>query len=354
MKRLLRAAIAVAAAAGTLVFASAALAANTGKLTVSYSPMKPGSSDSTTIKVEVPQSDDAIAAVNIFTGTNFVNGGGPPNTQIGQVTATAFAHDANLNLPLSGTVTTADPAAHATDACSPGVNFAVWIMNLSAAGQTLPIPIYVNKTTGAAQALGAYNLKICLPPWDVPAGTPGRSFEGAQLLDAKLTLNKLVTAPTSAGLSVWEMFTTPYTPGKGTPNLAGTFESRAIVPLPVALGIKATLKKKTHTWTISGKATEGGVALPAGTSLTVSRGSSATSLKRTGTATVKSGGAWSMSGRLTGKKPAYFQISASVGERDDTAAGCQNAAPPTVAPAGCVSATLSPWSAKSAVVHVKP
>ena len=101
MKRLLRAALAVAAAAGTLVFASAALAANTGKLTVSYAPMKPGSSDSTTIKVEVPQSDDAIAAVNIFTGTNFVNGGGPPNTQIGQVTATAFAHDANLNLPLS-------------------------------------------------------------------------------------------------------------------------------------------------------------------------------------------------------------------------------------------------------------
>ena len=59
-------------------------------------------------------------------------------------------------------------------------------------------------------------------------------------------------------------------------------------------------------------------------------------------------------GSLTGKKTTYFQISASMGERDYTATGCQNAAPATVAPAGCVSATLSAWSAKSSVVHVKP
>ena len=354
MTRLIRAGFAATAGVAALVAASAAVAApNTGSIAVSFSPLTLGSSSSATIHVSTPQSDDSIAAINIYTGATNVNPGAP-GTQIGSVDATAFAHDAGLNLPLSGPVTADDPAKHTTDACSPGANQAVWVMNLSAAGQTLPIPIYVNKTTGAATAFGSYNLKICLPPWDVPVGTPGRSFDGAQLLDAKLTLDKMLTAPTSAGLSTWEMITTPYTPGKGTPNLAGTFESRALVPVPVTLGIKASYKKKTNTWTLSGKASEGGIPLAAGTSLTISRGSSATSLKRVGTSKVKAGGAWSMSGRLIPKKPAYFQISASVGERDDTSTGCQNAAPPTVAPAGCVSATLSAWSAKSSVVHVKP
>jgi hypothetical protein len=150
------------------------------------------------------------------------------------------------------------------------------------------------------------------------------------------------------------MLTTPYSPGKGTPNLAGTFESRALVPLPISIGGKATYKKKTGTWTLSGKANEGGVPLAAGTKLTIYRGTSAKALKRAGTATVKAGGVWSASGRLRPKKTTYFQVTASVGERDATSTGCQTPAPPTVAPAGCVSATLSAWTAKSTVVHVKP
>ena len=353
MTRLIRAGFAAAAALAVLFAAGAASAApNTGSLAVSFSPMTLGSSTAATIHVSTPQADDSIAAINIYTNAGISPG--TPGTQIGSVEATAFAHDAGLNLPLTGPVTADDPAKHTTDVCSPGANLAVWVMNLSAAGQTLAIPIYVNKTTGGATAFGAYNLKICLPPWDVPVGTPGRSFEGAQLLDAKLTLNKLVTASTSAGLSVWEMFTTPYTPGKGTPNLAGTFESRAFVPLPITLGIKATYNKKKHTWSLAGKPSEGGIPLAAGTTLTISRGTAAMSLKRAGSTKVKAGGAWSTSGRLTGKKTTYFQISASMGERDYTATGCQNAAPATVAPAGCVSATLSAWSAKSSVVHVKP
>jgi len=353
MTRLTRAGLAAAAALAVLFAAGAASAApNTGLIAVSFSPMTPGSSGTATIHVSTPQADDSIAAVNIYTNATVASG--TPGTQIGSVEATAFAHDAGLNLPLTGPVTADDPAKHTTDTCSPGANQAVWVMNLSAAGQTLPIPIYVNKTTGAATAFGAYNLKICLPPWDLPVGTPGRAFQGAQLIDAKLTLNKLITAPTSAGLGVWEMLTTPYTPGKGTPNLAATFESRALVPLPISLGGKASYKKKTGTWTLSGKATEGGVPLAAGTKLTIFRGASAKSLKRAGTATVKAGGAWSASGRLSPKKTTYFQVGATAGERDATSTGCASPAPPTVAPAGCVSATLSAWTAKGPVVHVKP
>jgi hypothetical protein len=353
MTRLIRAGFAAAAVLAVLFAAGAASAApNTGSIAVSFSPMTLGSSSTATIHVSVPQSTDSIAAVNIFTGTTNVNLG-TPGTQIGSVDATALAHDAGLNLPLSGPVTADDPAKHTTDACSPGQNQAVWLMNLSAAGQTLPIPIYVNKTSGPTAALGAYNLKICLPPWDTPVGSPGRSFEGAQLLDAKLTLNKMLVAPTSAGVSTWETLFTPYVPGKGTPNPAGTFEARAAIPVPAAIGIKASYSKKTKKWTLSGKVTEGGLPLSSATTLTLLRGTSAGSLKKVGSVKAAAGGAWKTSGRLTGKKTTYFQVSASVGERDFTATGCQS--PQTaIAPAGCVSATLSPWSAKSSVVHVKP
>jgi hypothetical protein len=69
-------------------------------------------------------------------------------------------------------------------------------------------------------------------------------------------------------------------------------------------------------------------------------------------ATTTGAGTWTASGHLAPKKTTYFQVSASVGERDYTATGCQS--PLTaLAPAGCVSATLSPWSAKSIVVVVK-
>jgi hypothetical protein len=353
MTPLIRAGLAAAAVLAVLFAAGAASAApNTGLIAVSFSPMTLGSSSTATIHVSTPQSDDSIAAINIYTGTTNVNLG-TPGTQIGSVEATAFAHDAGLNLPLTGPVTADDPAKHTADVCSPGANQAVWVMNLSAAGQTLPIPIYVNKTAGAATALGAYSLKICLPPWDVPVGTPGRSFQGAQLLDAKLTLNKILVAPTSAGLGTWEMLATPYTPGKGTPNPAGTFEARAAVPVPAAIGIKASYSKKTKKWTLSGRVTEGGLPLSSATTLTLFRGTSAGSLKKVSSVKAAAGGAWSTSGRTTGKKTTYFQVSASVGERDFTPTGCQS--PQTsVAPAGCVSATLSAWSAKSAVVHVKP
>ena len=44
-------------------------------------------------------------------------------------------------------------------------------------------------------------------------------------------------------------------------------------------------------------------------------------------------------------------MSGSVVERDYTATGCASPLTP-FAPAGCVTATLSPWSAKSVVVKL--
>src|SRR5690242_17222005 len=104
MTRLIRAGLAAAAVLAALVAAGAATAApNTGLISVSFAPMTPGSSGTTTIHVSNPQSDDSIAAINIYTNASLA--AGTPGTQIGSVEATAFAHDAGLNLPLTGPVT---------------------------------------------------------------------------------------------------------------------------------------------------------------------------------------------------------------------------------------------------------
>jgi hypothetical protein len=349
MKKLIAAA---AILAGLLLAPGAPAAPNSSSISVAFNPAKLGSSSQTTIHVNVATTSDAVAQINIFAPTgvaaNLTASGG---TTIGTVDATAIAHDqGGLTLPLSGNVVADNPGSHTADACSPGTNQAVWNMNLSVAGQTLVIPIYVNATTGAATALGAYDLKICLPPWDVPVGAPGRAAFGAQLVDARLVLNSVFTSPTTAGTGVWEMLTTPWTPGKGTPNPAGTWESRAVVPLPVVLTIKATYNAKKNTWTVSGKLTEGGRPVPS-SAVRISRGSGSKSLTKQSSAQTSSSGAWKASGLLSPKKTTYFQARASAQERDFTQAGCQS--PTTsVAPAGCASALLPGWAVTSVVVRV--
>jgi len=331
--------VAAAAAVVSLVVAGSALAANTATVAVSTA------GTATTIHAAVPQTTDPIAAVTFFVPAGYTaNLTAAANTGIGSVDATALSHDTGLTLPLTGPVTTDNPVAPSSDPCSPGTHAAIWNLNLSVAGQTLVVKTYVDPTTGAAAALGAYQLFICLPPWDVPVGTPGRAFQGAQLLDAKLTLNNVFTAPTS-GLAVWHTLFTPYNPGKGTVNAAATFEARSLVGAP-ALSLKVA--KKNGKYVASGKLTEGGQP-SAGTSVVLLRGGA-----KAGSATTGASGTWSVTGKFTGKKPILFKATASAKERDATAQGCAQPLPPTVVPGGCSSATLGAWTVASPVVKFKP
>ena len=357
MSKRIRTAFVAVSAIATLSFASAALAANTGSVSVWHTPQTMANSASTTIHVNVPETTNPIAAVNIYSGTGYtINTTQAANTQIGSVEATALSRDNNLTLPLSGTVVTSDAAAAANKTGSAqctGVpqSQAVWIMNLSVAGQTLAIPVYVNPTAGPEQTLGGYKLSICLPPPDLPITDPRRAFQGAQLLDAKLTLNNVFTTPTGGGLIKWETLFTPYNPGIGTINRAGTFEARAFVPLPIILGLQVQYKnKKARTYVVSGKAMEGGAPV-SGLTLSILRGLTAKKLAKVGSATTSSTGGYSLGGKLKTKSTNFFQVTGSVGERDYTATGCANPLTP-FAPAGCVHATLSPWSAKSVVVKL--
>ena len=352
MKKLLVA----AAAFSALVFAQGALAANTASISVSHSPMVLAGSKSTTIHISIPQATDPMAAINIFVPSGYtLNTSQASGTTIGNVTATAFSHDAGLTLPLSGNVTTDSPANHTADStqcAQTPTSQAVWVLNLSVAGQSIQLPLYVNPTAGDQQALGAYRLTICLPPPDVPVGTPGRSAQGAQVLDAQFTVNGIFTTPTGGGLLRWDALFTPYNPGKGTVNPTGTFEARAFVPLPIILGLHPKYLPKTNTYQLNGTITEGGLPLPSFKVL-IARGTSPSTLTQRSSSVTDASGNWKTAGHLKPRKTTYFRINGTVGEQDYTAKGCQSPAPATVAPAGCVSAKLSAWSAQSPVLKLK-
>jgi hypothetical protein len=350
MKKLLAAGVAVAA----LAIAPGAFAANTGTFSVSHSPMVLAGSKSTTFHLTFPQSDDSLAQINIFSGTGYnVNLSQPAGTVIGDAQATVFSHTAGLTLPLSGQVVVANPAnfTQQSAACAgTPTSAAVWTLSLSVAGTPLTIPVYINPTTGAQQPLGGYRTTVCFTPYDVPEAQGGAA-QGAQLLDVTFTVNGVYTTPTGGGLIKWETLATPYVPKTTTPNPAGTFEMRALVPLPIILGIHASYLPKTNTFQLNGKVTEGGLPV-GGLILTILRGTTPSKLSTKSTTKTNSDGSWKTAGHLKPKKTTYFQISATTAQQDYTAQGCQNPAT-TVAPAGCVSATISPWSTKSSVYKVK-
>lgn len=350
MKKLLAAAVAVAA----LAIAPGALAANTGTFSVSHSPMVLAGSKSTTLHLTFPQSNDSIAQINIFSGTGYtVNLSQPAGTVIGDAHATVFSHTAGLALPLTGQVVVANPTqfTQQSAACAgTPTSAAVWVLSLSVAGTPLTIPVYINPTSGAQQALGGYRTTVCFTPYDVPE-SQGGAPQGAQLLDVDFTVNGVYTTPTGGGLIKWETLVTPYVPKTTTPNPVGTYEMRALVPLPIILGVHATYLSRTNTFQLSGKATEGGLPVP-GLILTILRGPSASKLTQRSTTKTDANGNWKTAGHLKPRKTTYFQVSGTVSQKDYTAQGCQSPAT-TVAPAGCVSATLSPWSTKSSAYKVK-
>ena len=339
MKTILR--LAVLALAGTAALALAGNALATQKLSVSQT------TTSLTIKVSQTASDPQPAKITVYIPSGYtVNTTQATGTTIGSTKGTVLARDAgNISLPLAGDVIVQSPAAHVADRCSPGNNQAVWLLDLQVAGQKAQIPVYVNPTTGAAQALGAFRLDICLGPDDVPAGTPGRSPNGAHLLDATFTVQNVFTVAT--GQAVWKAITTPYTPSIGAPNPGGTVETRAIVSEgTVTIAGKVTSKAR-RLLRLTGSVTQAGAAI-AGTQVSILVDGKARFRARTNAT-----GKYSVVLRKTGKKrtTTIFQARVSAGERDVTTTGC--ASPTPGVPGGCVSATASAFTAVSSKIKIR-
>lgn len=336
MKTILRLAVLAVAGTATLAFAGNALA--TQKLSVKQS------TTSLTIKVSQAQTDAQPARISIYVPTGYtINASATPGSKVGSTSGTVFSRDASIPLPLSGDVIAVPPTTNAPG-CDPATHIAVWNLALSVAGQNINIPVHVDQLSGAEAALGSYKLVVCLAPDDVPVGTPGRSPNGARLLDATFTVDNVFTVP--AGQSIWKAITTPYAAGIGAPNVAGTVETRAFVANgAVTLAKKVNAKARLVKFT--GKVTQAGAAVSAARVVLLVNGKSAGF-----TARANASGNYSVVLKKTGKKTtSTFQARTTVAERDITATGCSSPTPGV--PGGCVSATASPFTAVSAKIRIR-
>lgn len=344
---MLKLSLVLAAAVGALALAGSALAAFTPRLAVTQGRTPQGTRP-TTIHISVPQTDDPTAVVQIYVPGGYTPSAPSAGATIGSASGTIFARDAGLTLPLEGTVVADDPLKHAADACSPGGHLAVWLMNLSVAGNTISIPIYIDQTAGPEANFGAVRIRTCFGPPDVPATAPGRAPLGAQLLDAKFTIDTALAPPSTAGRYVWRALLTPWAAGTGVPNQAGTVEARSFLNLPGTLSLKATYLKKSNTYRLSGAARAGGQPA-AGQTVQIYRGRGLNVTRASSTRT-NSNGTYATAGHLKPKRTTYFQTRIATAEQD-YAVGCSapNLAP---APAPCATATLGGWSAVSRVIKL--
>lgn len=338
MKTILRLVTVAAVAGSALALAGNALATQT--LSVQQT------STSLTIVVKQAQTDQQPAKIQIYVPNGYtLNPTQTPGTKIGTTTGDVFARDQNIPLPLTGDVVVADPAQYTKSPCSPGNNLAVWLLNLSVAGQTISLPVYVNPTTGAETGLGSAKLTVCLAPSDTPQGTPGRSPFGAQLLDATFTVNNVITPP--SGAVRWTSLWTPYASGTGVPNAAGTVEARAFVgPGSISLSAKVTNKKKKIVL-LRGSVTSGGAGVAGATVRLLINGKLSKITART-----NGNGAYSMPIQKTVRKAStfFFQTRVNVPASDVTSTGC---ASPSVPPIPCVSATQGAFTALSRKVRIR-
>jgi hypothetical protein len=251
MRRTIRLALLVGATFASLAFTGSALASFAPKLVVSpATPEGAGGGGPTRIGVIVSNADDPTAKVSFYIPTGYQIATPAAGTKLGDVTATAAAADlGGAVLPLTGELDAIAPTATTTaQAAQCGVApTQTWDLHLTAAGQTLDVPLFVT-ASAAPEAAAGYPTKlvVCLPPPDVPVGTPGRATFGAKLLSAAFTASA-ITQPTSSGDYRWTSLWTPYNPGKGTPNAAGSVEVQSIRHIPVQVSLTVTKKKVTAT-----------------------------------------------------------------------------------------------------------
>ena len=351
MHRALRIAALAGASTLALAFAGSALAAYTPQFIVSHTPSNV-SSASTTITIKQTRDDDATAKVTFYVPQGYSGVlGQAAGTKLGTVAAhvqaTAISQDAIL--PINGDVISASNADAAVAAASlqctgTTTHSAFWVLALEASGQKLSVPVFIDTTAGPEAAFAQFKLQVCLPP-------PATATFGAKLLDAALTLSNVFTAPVSTGQYIWPAFFTPYSSAAGPINPAGTVQSRAVVRLPGQITLKGKItSKKKRTASFTGSVTEnragvGGarVQLLIGAPVAFS-------------ATTKANGSYVFLLKKKGKKASTtsFRARVTVPERSITVVGCALSVPGLpAAPAGCVSAFASAFTATSNAVKIR-
>jgi hypothetical protein len=302
----------------------------------------------TVVSASVDQANDGTARIAIYvpTGTS-INTSAAAGAQIGTVQATIAAHIlGGALIPLSGQILVA-PAGAVTPAQAQAcagtpTPTAIWFMSLQAAGQTLPVPMYLVPTSGTEAALGSAKIIACFTAHDTP-GTPPPCAPVlcAQFLSAALSFNGVFTAP-AAG--VWISLWTPYTPGTGQVNAAGTVAAPAVTA-PGTATIAA--KRKRARVTVTGTVTQGGQPV-GGAAVKLVRGKTAGKLGTFKTLRTNARGTFSVTALAAAGT--FFRGTTAVPSRASAAVCAQLS---SALPAPCVNGTISGFAATTKVVRAR-
>ena len=261
MRKSFRLALLVGACFAGLAFAAPSFAAYTPSLIIEQSSYKVGGASTVDVFLAMGQNDDPTAKMTIFSPPGYVASlTAAPGTKIGSVVARVKAKAlGNALLTLAGDVLVANPADPAIQAAAlqctkTTTHTTIWVLNTSLQNQTVAIPVFVDNVGPLV------TMQVCLPSPDIPEAMGGAKF-GAQLFAADFTIKNVFRNAGTKGGYEWADDFTPYTPGTGTPNPAGTQEARTYVGLPTTLSLKRAKAKRGFA--LVGKLAVAGVS-PAG------------------------------------------------------------------------------------------
>ena len=265
MKRVIRLALVVSAAAVSLAFTSSAWASYSPSLTVTASSNKPGAATSLLLGHIQSEADDPTAKDTVYVPLGYgVNLSQAAGRKIGDVSGDLILRsggNSHVEIKSSESHIFADnPASYATQAvqCTgQPTHEAVWRLDIVIAGSQLHIPLYVDHISSAPEnTFAAAKIQMCLAG---PIGTPA----GAQLLFAFFDVNGVFTNPANTADRMWHATFTPYVAGTPNPNPAGTTEGQAVIPGRVALTM-ATKSLKRGVVIVSGRLLVDGQAFGGG------------------------------------------------------------------------------------------
>ena len=196
-----------------------------------------------TIEIAHDDLDEAAARLIVYPPAGYqVELGQPPGTTVGTAQGLVTAPDLGLARivvaggvvarsatssvsPDGATVTLAEAARRCTGSSD---HDAYWVLALRGSGQMLELPLFVDGSPPRVPGFAAATIRGCLPPPDVPAGSPGRAPLGFELARTAITLRGVFRGG-PAGERRWRLVETEFVRGGDTPNAADTSEAQAVV-----------------------------------------------------------------------------------------------------------------------------
>ena len=318
-------------------------------------PPETAASGTTVLQVKGAPQDTAWAQVTTFVPSGYtINFGQPNGTRIGSASAQVHLLESRSTTAATGVVLVADTndatlQQTATQCTGAPAHAAVWLVRLIVSTQTLDIHVYIDPTTGTDVRLGSAKLVFCLPQPYAKA-LPAYASLGTKLDDLKTTLSAGVfTTPLFAASNVWRTVVTPWAAGGAARDVAATVETQGLVGVPSSLSLQARL-----TTTRRGLRVTNSVLL-SGTLLETLRGVAGATVSVFATdrsvGIVRTSAAGRFAKRLQLVQRQTFRVTATVPTRE---VPCVGPLPPSVAPAGCVSATRTGYRLRSGSIVVTP